>query len=703
MRKLILGLSIFGHDSSATLIDCNNGKVLYALTEERFSNIKHDGKFPAACIKNIEKKIKDESLGIISYVGINANDKKVLEYLYFLLTKKLPNNAYISIRNVLAETYNFTIRYEENAYPITYVKSILSAAEIPHQLAQHIVNIIIWYGNLSINIKWIFTYLKNRFPSSEIIAIDHHACHLASAYFSSGYQSAAILSIDGQGEAETALLAIAQGNKITTVSSTKWPHSLGAFYMHLTYYLGFRGNTRYPGFGEEYKVMGMAAYGKPTYLDVFLELADIDTEGRITFNIEKYLTEDEVYGCPGHTELKFTQEFISILGEPRQPFDEITQNHFNIAKSAQRFIEILGVKLTKTLKKISNKENLCIAGGVGLNGLMNEQIRKYSGFKNLFIFPAAGDDGGSFGAAMHVYHSVLDKQKNIGFKNAFLGLKYQDEDLINILTKNKIIYTKPLSINRVAAELLLKGNIVARYNDRSEFGPRALGNRSILANPSLSDMKDIINKRIKHREKFRPFAPACLEEHAASYFDIDTIAPYMLLICKTKEEKKEFIPAVVHVDGTARLQTVSKDQNPSFYELLSHFHELSGIPMLVNTSFNVNGEAIVETPLDALESFLFMDIDFLILGDYLISKEKNIDKSINLTIEEFILRRNNRYKLEYSSHELYIDPSELIVDTSLNQQIKILESVCADRLQLINKLDADLKSCLDHNNKPGII
>ncbi|RXJ67401.1 hypothetical protein CRV08_10760 [Halarcobacter ebronensis] len=697
-NELILGLGIFGHDSSVSLIEKETGKILYCLTEERFSNIKHDGNFPYASMKNVLDIVKQDNLGKIKYIALNIDKslffKKIVEFLKINLTDK---NLYKDILSVLEFAINeveMQIFYD-NVYPINFIKAKLIKSNITD--VEDIVDHIIWNGNFILKYKRLIKFIQAKFPDAKVYEVPHHICHAASTIFCSDFKETACITIDGQGEIETITLNYYNNKNLEVISSSLYPNSLGSLYMHLTWYLGFDGHPKYPGFTDEFKVMGMSAYGESKYLEIFRTFGDINSEGKFEVNFGEFIELVKVNGCRGHYEAKFTEKFYTIFGPRRNSNESILQKHYDIARSFQQFIEEIGVKLAKFLKnKIPNTKNICLAGGVALNGLMNMKILNQAGFENIFIQPASGDDGTSLGAALYIRH-ILTKSNmdDIQFTNAYLGLQYNDIDIEKILKKFDINFTKPSNIHKEIGKLLNQGKIITRYYGRAEFGPRALGHRSILANPAIPNMKEIINKKIKHREPFRPFAPACLEEEVSEYFDIKVKAPYMILICEALRQTKDIAPSIVHDDNTARLQSVSKIENEDFYKIISEFYKLSGVPIVINTSFNVNGEVIVETPLDALESALFMDVDYLAIGSYLVSINDNKDKKFLIERQEFLKKRKLRYVNDYFSEEMYFWTEDNPIEVELeitNKQLQMYKNVAEERLKLINELHNQLNS-----------
>ena len=404
-------------------------------------------------------------------------------------------------------------------------------------------------------------------------------------------------------------------DRIELTKDIRWPHSIGLFYSAFTYFLGFKVNE------GEYKLMGLSSYGQPKYFDLILdELVDVKDDGSIHLNMKYFaFTYDKVM-----TNTKFAE----LFGISRRNGDEEAQQiHFDIGASAQKVLETIILKMANHIYKETGMKNLCLGGGVGLNGVANYRLLKESPFENIHIPPSPGDAGSAVGCAQYLYYIHQKNQRNLEVdsskrvrENIYVGPSFSDNEIEDFLDNEKIQYQKldKTSLLEKTANLISEGNIVGWYQGKMEWGPRALGNRSILADPRNADMKNILNEKIKHRESFRPFAPSILEEFSSEYFDIDIPSPYMLMVAKVK--KPENIPAVTHVDGTGRLQTVSKDSNPLYYELINQFYKVTGIPVIINTSMNVMGEPIVNTPEQAYSMIIKTDMDYLMMGNYMISK-----------------------------------------------------------------------------------
>lgn len=580
MGDLILGVGAWGAGSSASLVR-DDGEILYCLTEERFSNAKHDHVFPAASLTQICARIRERRLGEVRHVALNG-DPALFD----------PQDPFSAKQKALF------LRH----------KDMVAA----------------------------------RFPQASLSCVPYQLCHAAGAFYTSGYDRAAILTIDGRGEADTIALFDGTGSGITRLGATRWPHSLGAFYTAVTRLLGFDGAA------DDYKVMGMAAYGHPVFQAVFERLVTVNEAGELTPRFDDGLVVSQTPDASGESRLDLSASLQEALGGARVKDDAFTQRHYDIAASLQAVVERCGVELAQALRKrLPDRDALCLSGRVALNGLMNRRILAEAGFTRLFIQPAAAGDGTSLGAALHVLAASGHCPPVRRAHSLFLGLDYPQTQIRQAVEEAGLAYTRPADMAATVASLLAQGHIVARYAGRSEFGPRALGNRSILASPASAAMKDTLNARIKHRESFRPFAPACLAEDVGAFFEADEDAEYMLLICPVHEAQRAKIPAVVHLDGTARVQAVRAEVNPGLHDILVAFKKLTGIPVLINTSFNVNGEAIVETPQDALECFLYTDIDALIVEDMLILREANADKALKLSPGAFLARRQERYRRQF--------------------------------------------------------
>ena len=581
----ILGISAFYHDSAACLLI--NGKIVGAAQEERFTRKKHDSGFPKEAVKYCMKS-----------GGININD---INYIVFY------DKPFLKFERIL-ETYL--------AYSPIGIKSFLMA--IPLWLHKKL-----WIPDL---IKKAINY------DGDILFTEHHESHAASAFYPSPYKEAAFLTIDGVGEWATSSYGVGCNNKLNILSEMKFPHSLGLLYSAFTYYTGFRVNS------GEYKLMGLAPYGEPKYVQKILDnLIDLKEDGSFRLNMDYFNY------CAGLT--MTNNKFNKLFGrKPRKRETKLTQMDMDLARSIQYVTESVVLKMVKHIYNVTGQKYLCMAGGVALNCVSNGRILRESPFEDIWIQPAAGDAGCSLGAALTIWYKYLNKERNIITdiqKGSYLGPSYTNEEILTFLKENKIPYEYcEDTISKVTAQYLKNENVIGWFQGRMEFGPRALGNRSIIGDARSPKMQRKMNLKIKYRESFRPFAPAILSECVNEYFQIDRDSPYMLLVAELNDSKKILmndaqnalfgleklniprseIPAITHVDYSARIQTVNKNYNKKFYSLIKEFYTISNCPVIVNTSFNVRGEPIVNTPKDAYKCFMRTEMDILVLGDYILHK-----------------------------------------------------------------------------------
>jgi len=603
----ILGISAFFHDSAASLIV--NGKLVAAAQEERFTRIKHDKNFPKNAIEYVLKEKKIE-LSNVDYVVFF--EKPFLKF------------------ERLIETY---LAYA----PVGFKSFSLSMP--------------IWLKEKLFQKKFLFNHLKkidkNFNDINKLKFSEHHFSHAASAFYPSPFEEALILTIDGVGEWATTTVCHGEKNKITVLKEIHFPHSLGLLYTAFTYYLGFKVNS------GEYKVMGLAPYGEPIFYDAILEnLLDLKDDG--TFRLDmKYFN-----FATGLTMVN--KKFEKLFNHPTRKNDEnLVQFHMDIASSIQKITEEIILKLTKNLKKEYGLKNLCMAGGVALNCVANGKILNNNIFENIWIQPAAGDAGGSLGAALGYWYQELNNKRIINpddsMEGAFLGPKFNNEKVEKDLIKLGAKYQK-VSQNELiqtTADELSRGKIVGWFQGRMEFGPRALGARSILADPRYAEMQKELNLKIKFRESFRPFAPAILIENLNDWFNINKKSPYMLLVSNLNKKlqipmsgcqkklfgieklniKRSIIPAITHVDYSARIQTIDKKRNNLFYSLLKKFNSITNCPILVNTSFNVRGEPIVCSPTNAFKCFMGTDLDILVIENFILYKSEQ-DKKLKINYKD---------------------------------------------------------------------
>ena len=597
----ILGISAFYHDSAAALIASE--EIVAAAQEERFTRKKQDAGFPQNAINYV---LKEANLSLDQVDHVVFYEKPFLKFERLLETY---------VANAPQGFQSFRA-----AMPIWLREKLFQKSLLVKELKQ----------------------FSNNFTADKLLFAEHHHSHAASAFYPSPFQEAAILTLDGVGEWATTTVSIGKGNNLEIVKEIHFPHSLGLLYSAFTYYLGFKVNS------GEYKVMGLAPYGKPKYKKLILDnLIDIKEDGSFHLN-QSFFNYATGLTMTNH-------EFSNLFDKPvrKSESDPLTQFHMDIASSIQEVMEEAILKMTKKLSEEYKLPNLCMAGGVALNCVANTKILKAGHFKNLWIQPAAGDAGGALGAALLTWYKELDKPRKISkidsMKGAFLGPSYNKEEIESSLLKcgAKFEALDDDSIINTTAKALVEGKAVGWFQGRMEFGPRALGARSIIADPRSEKMQKTLNLKVKYRESFRPFAPSVLREDLNEWFDFDCDSPYMLLVADVKkeirynlneEEKKLFgidklnikrskIPAVTHIDYSARVQTVHKDNNPKYHSLILKFKEITGCPLLVNTSFNVRGEPIVCTPTDAFKCFMGTQLDVLVIGNYFLFKE---DQKIEL-------------------------------------------------------------------------
>lgn len=586
----ILGISAFYHDSAACLV--REGEIVAAAQEERFTRKKHDFNFPTNAVEYCLKE-----------AGIKAEN---LDYVGFY------DKPFIKFERIL---------YSYLAYAPIGIKSFFKS--IPLWIKQKL---------------FIRDIIKKELGyKGKVLFPEHHESHAASAFYPSPFSEAAILTVDAVGEWTTTSYGIGKENDISIMSELKFPHSLGLLYSAFTYYTGFKVNS------AEYKVMGLAPYGEPKYVDTILnELIDLKEDGSFKLNM-KYFNY-----CTG---LTMTNGRFNKLfgGRPSKPESKVTQREMDLARSIQVVTEEIVFRMVNHVYKETRKKNLCLAGGVALNCVSNGQLLREGPFENLWIQPAAGDAGGALGVALLIWYKylgnnrILDKARVLQ-KASYLGNYYKDEEIECFLIKEGIPFEK-LDMEEIPpriAELIATGNVIGWFQGRMEFGPRSLGSRSIIGDPRSKEMQSIMNLKIKYRESFRPFAPTVLREHVSDYFDMDCESPYMLLVANIKDEKRikmsdeeeklfgleklkvarSDVPAITHVDYSARIQTMTKEDNPLFYSVIEEFYKKTGCPMIVNTSFNVRGEPIVCRPEEAYKCFMRTGMDYLIIGGYLLDKKR---------------------------------------------------------------------------------
>lgn len=612
MRTGILGISAFYHDSAAAIVV--DGEIVAACQEERFSRIKHDSGFPVNAIRYV---LEEAGMDYDDLTAVTFYEKPFLKF------------------ERLLETYHVFA---------------------PKGLVSFVSAIPLWIKEKLFMKKHLQKQLQ-RFGTAKIPLLfsEHHLSHSASAFYPSPFEEAAILTIDGVGEWSTIAISYGSSADIRILKELHFPHSLGLLYSAFTYYLGFKVNS------GEYKLMGLAPYGNHNSIQtknfkgkILTELVDIREDGSILLNMNYF---------DFATRLTMTNnsKWETLFGMThRKPESVILQEHMDLALAIQEVTETIVIELAKTAQKLTNSKNLVMAGGVALNCVANSKIRNASIFENIWIQPASGDAGGAVGAALAAYYITRNRERKVSLSDSMnhssLGPEYSDKDILGTINKYEAqyeFYNNYDDLSLIVSQKIAEGNVIGWFQDRMEFGPRALGNRCILADPRNSEIQKVLNLKIKFREGFRPFAPSVLVEDLFNYFTTIEPSPYMLFIGSLREElrnpepenygdfklydrlyhNRSCIPAVTHVDYSSRIQTVSKESNPKFWQLITDFKKITGCGMLVNTSFNVRGEPIVCTPQDAYIDFMRTDMDYLVLGNYLFDKKKQ---------KEFTLKRTEK-------------------------------------------------------------
>jgi carbamoyltransferase len=605
----ILGISAFYHDSAACLVI--NGEVIAAAQEERFTRKKHDSAFPKNAISYC-----------LNEAGITPFQ---VDYVVFY------DKPFLKFERLL-ETY---------------------LAFAPKGLKSFITSMPVWLKDKLFQKKFIADALTKLWGNEikweeRLLFSEHHLSHAASAFFPSPFQDAAVLTMDGVGEWTTTSLAIGKGNKLKIIKEIHFPHSLGLLYSAMTYYTGFKVNS------GEYKVMGLAPYGRPIYVDLIKKyLIDIKEDGSFALDLSYFNY------CTGLT--MTNKKFDDVFGgPPRKPESRLTQRDMDLAASVQAVTEEIIIRLARDIAKSTGQKNLCLAGGVALNCVANGELLRQNIFENIWIQPAAGDAGGAIGAALNIHHIMLNQPREIdensidGMKGSYLGPEFNQAQIENQLDQCGAVYTtyNPIEVVARTAQALADGKAIGWMNGRMEFGPRALGCRSILADPRSSSMQKLLNLKVKYRESFRPFAPSILRENVSEWFDLNIDSPYMLFVADVIQSKRRTmtsdenalfgieklniqrstIPSVTHVDYSARVQTVHEQTNPRYYQLIKKFNEITGCPLLINTSFNVRGEPIVCTAIDAFRCFMGTELDVLVVGNSILEKK---DQTISSKIDEW--------------------------------------------------------------------
>ncbi|MCX7944063.1 MAG: carbamoyltransferase [Deltaproteobacteria bacterium] len=575
----ILGINAYHGDSAAALL--KDGKVVSAIEEERIRRIKHWAGFPSESIKFC-----------LQYANISIDD---IDYI----TIGRDPSAHLVKKIVGSITRMLNIQFiRDRIYNLKKATSI----------KREIVN--------------VFNTDKDK-VRAKVKYIEHHRSHLASAFFPSPFEEAAIISIDGFGDFSSSMFAIGRGSNIKVIDSVTYPHSLGLFYTAFTQFLGF------PYYGDEYKVMGLSSYGQPTLTEKIRKVIRLRKDGKFELNTDYFVHSSKGVtmswdNCAPFIEPLYSEKFIEEFGNPRGKSEPINDYHKDLAASVQKICEEVIFHMLNALYKRTKLKNICIAGGVSQNSVANGKIKLNTPFERVYIPPAGYDAGNAIGSALWLYHQILNNSERVLINSSSFGAQFSNEYIENMLKSRKVEYVRYSSedeVIEIASDMLSKGAVLGWFQGRTEFGPRALGNRSVLTHPGREDAKDLINSKIKRRESFRPFAPSILREFVSEYFEQDDDVFFMEKVFTIKEEKRKMLPAVTHVDGTGRLQTVHKDITPKYYKLINKFREKTGLPILLNTSFNEN-EPIVNTPEEALDCFLRTEMDALIMEDIIVVRNK---------------------------------------------------------------------------------
>lgn len=573
----ILGLSCFYHDAAACLLQ--DGVPVAAASEEAFTRKKHDPDFPLHAIRFVCRQAGVDPARVDA---VAFYDKPLVKFERLLISH---------------------------------------LSTFPKSFPQFVRGMPSWFATKLRLDKLLSQELGYHGP---ILYGQHHLSHAASAFYASGWPEAAILTVDGVGEWSTASWGVGRDNKIELLGEIRFPHSLGLLYSAFTWYLGFKVNS------AEYKVMGLAPYGEPRYVDRIKQLIHIAPDGTFRLAMEHFTFD--------HGMRMYGPSFEQVMGEPTRPLEgaELTQFHKDVARSLQEVVNEVMIALATRVVNETGVPRLCMAGGVALNCVANGEILRNAPVEDIFIQPAAGDAGGAMGAALWAWHDVLGKPRSWKLDDAYLGPGYTDDEIQEALDSYGAVYTRlpRQDLLERTAELIDTAHVVGWYQGRMEWGPRALGHRSILGDPRHPEMRKIINMKIKFREGFRPFAPSILEEYVSQYFELDRPSPYMLLVAQVSADHPD-LPAITHVDNSARIQTINREQDELYYDLIDAFRRRTGCPLLINTSMNVRGEPIVNTPDDAYRCFMRTDMDALVCGPFLLVKAEQPALQLKSAAEEF--------------------------------------------------------------------
>ena len=582
-----------GHDASAAIVV--DGKVVAACEEERFNREKHSSKFP---IQAMEYCLKE--------AGLSSFDQVDLFTFYWVYP--------LMFRDEM---------FDQNKESMGLIDRLGTSAVLKTMRA---FNNAIGYKDDTKTLKWLRKNLGFDLDPKKLVSVPHHLCHTASTFYDSPFDEALVVTLDGSGESSSSLVAVAQGTEFDILNEVLLPNSLGMFYLWCTDYLGFIPNN------DEYKVMGLAPYGDRERYKAFFDDA-IRQKDDGSYEVDPGLAVKIIATSTREGTKVFPPRFAKHLGPRRKRGEPIEQRHMDIAAGLQQRLETVVLGQLEALQKKTGQKRLCTAGGVALNSTLNGVIARSGLFDEMWIHPAAHDAGCSVGGALYGYHNILEQPRVKQGRTRYWGPAYGPDDVDRAIQEYdaKILHERPDDLYQSVAARLAEGKVVGWYQGRMEWGPRALGNRSILADPRRDDMKDIVNHAVKLREGFRPFAPSCLAEKASEWFDMTGLGEsrFMLYTMPVVEDKRDKIPAVTHVDGSARVQTVTEEDNPRYYKLIQAFEERTGVPVVLNTSFNIKGEPIVNTPGDAIRCFLGTGIDCLVLHDVLIDKRPEVIDEIN--------------------------------------------------------------------------
>ena len=560
----ILGINYFFHDSTACVVV--DGKLIVAIEEERLSRLKHTGYFP---YKAIQRCLEISDLDAADIDAVAVSIKPALHW---------------------KDKVAYGLKRFSKAKP--FIQHELIAARYKQKN--------FW--------NWIMDTWPDEQRRPAVHMVPHHLAHIGGSFFVSPYEKAALLSLDGAGEWATSFVGYGDGNSVECYNQSFFPNSLGSFYETVTEFCGFKPNY------DEGKTMGLAPFGdSEVFYEEASKLIQVSDEGTIQVDLSYFSY--QLWDRP-----TFNEKFCKTFGRPRQDGEPFEKHHEDTAAAFQRVLEDVALKICRNLQQKTQAKHLVIAGGVALNSVMNGRIVRETEFEDVYVMPAAGDNGTAIGAAFYALNGTLGVERTFVHDNPYVGTSYSEAEIDAAIKDCKLNPVRHDDIAKETARLLHEGNIIGWFQGKMEIGPRSLGNRSILADPSRAGMKDKINAEVKHREAYRPFAPSVTVEAAKDFFESDVEAPFMLKVCPVRSDQQETVSAITHVDGSARMQTVRKETNPLYHTLLSEFGKLSGVPVLLNTSFNVMGEPIVESPYDAIRCFFSTGLDKLVIGNYVIGK-----------------------------------------------------------------------------------